>query len=68
MPDDRQKCAPYSLAKTLALHLAPGVLLTIMFVFVAQTVSRAGGSTYLALILCIPLVLVPVELGILIVE
>ena len=68
MTDDRQQCAPYSLGKTLTLHLAPGVLLTIMFVFVAQTVSRAGGSTYLALILCIPLVLVPVEVGILVIE
>ena len=68
MSDDRQQCAPYSLGTTLALHLAPGVLLTMVFLLIGPAVNRAGGSTYLALILCIPLVLVPVELGILIVE
>ena len=58
----------YSLRKTLFLHLAPGVPFTLAFLLAAWLVNRAGGSTYLALILCIPLVLVPCEVGVLIVE
>ena len=58
----------YSLRKTLFLHLAPGVLFTLVFLLAAWLMNRAGGSTYLALILCIPLVLVPCEVGVLVVE
>jgi len=58
----------YSLRKTLFLHLAPGVPFTLAFLLAAWRVNRAGGSTYLALILCIPLILVPCEVGVLIVE
>jgi len=58
----------YSLRKTLFLHLAPGVPFTLGFLVAAPLVNRAGGSTYLALILCIPLILVPCEVGVLIVE
>jgi len=58
----------HSLQRTLALHLAPGALLTLAFLLGAPQVVRAGASSYLALLLCIPLVLVPVEVGILVVE
>jgi membrane protease YdiL (CAAX protease family) len=58
----------HSLTRTLALHLGPGALLTLAFLLGAPQVGRAGGSSYLALLLCIPLVLVPVEVGILVVE
>jgi len=57
----------YSLRKTLFLHLAPGVPCTLAFLPAAWLVNRAGGSTYLALLLCIPLLLV-CEVGVLIVE
>ena len=57
----------YSLRKTLFLHLAPGVPFTLAFLPAAWLVNRAGGSTYLALLLCIPLLLV-CEVGVLIVE
>jgi len=57
----------YSLWKTLFLHLAPGVPFTLAFLLAAWLMNRAGGSTYLALILCIPLILV-CEVGVLIVE
>ena len=58
----------HSWRKTLFLHLAPGVPFTLAFLLAAWLMNRAGGSTYLALILCIPLVLVPCEAGILFVE
>ena len=59
---------PHSLRKTLFLHLAPGIPFTLAFLLASRLLSRAGGSTYLALILCIPLVLVPCEVGVLIAE
>jgi hypothetical protein len=58
----------HSLRRTIALHLAPGLLLAFVFWLAAAVVNRAGGSSYLALLLCIPLVLAPVEVGILIAE
>jgi CAAX protease family protein len=58
----------YSLRRTLLLHLAPGALLTLAFLLAAPVVNRAGGSSYLALLLCIPLILVPFEVGVLLVE
>ena len=57
----------YSLWKTLFLHLAPGAPFTLAFLLAGRLVNRAGGSTYLALLLCIPLLLV-CEVGVLIVE
>jgi membrane protease YdiL (CAAX protease family) len=57
----------YSLRKTIFLHLAPGVPFTVAFLPAAWLVNRAGGSTYLALLLCIPLLLV-CEVGVLIIE
>jgi membrane protease YdiL (CAAX protease family) len=64
----RETCAPHPLGKSLALHLVPGALLTIVFLFIASAVNRICGSSYLALLVCIPLVLVPVEAGVLIFE
>jgi membrane protease YdiL (CAAX protease family) len=58
----------HSLRKTLLLHLAPGVPFTLAFLLAAWLANRTGGSTYLALIICIPLILVPCEVGVLIVE
>ena len=59
----RQTPECHSLGKTLALHLAPGALLTTGFLLLGPTIMRTGGSNYLALLLCIPLVLVPSEVG-----
>src|SRR5512136_1780384 len=67
MAEDWQAPERYSLRKTLVLHLAPGVPCTLAFLPTAWLVNRAGGSTYLALLLCIPLLLV-CEVGVLIVE
>ena len=39
-----------------------------MFLLAAPVVNRAGGSSYLALLLCIPLILVPFEAGVLLFE
>lgn len=58
----------HSLWRTLILHLAPGALLTSAFLIAAPVVNRAGGSSYLALLLCIPLILVPFEVGVLLFE
>jgi membrane protease YdiL (CAAX protease family) len=55
----------HSVRKTLFLHLAPGALLTFTFLFAAPAVNRVGGSDYLALLLCVPLILVPFEAGVL---
>src|SRR5512136_2849826 len=67
MTEEWQIPERYSLGKTLFLHLAPGVPFTLAFLLAAWLVNRAGGSTYLALILCIPLLLA-CEVGVLIVE
>jgi membrane protease YdiL (CAAX protease family) len=58
----------HSLVRTVVLHLAPGAFLTLAFLLAAPAVNRAGGSSYLALLLCIPLVLVPSEVGVLLFE
>jgi len=58
----------HCLLKSLTLHLAPGVLLFLAFLLVIPVVNRVGGSSYLALLICIPLVLVPFEAGVLLVE
>jgi hypothetical protein len=57
-----------SLRKTLFLHLAPGIPFTLAFLLAAWLLNRTGGSAYLAIILCIPLVLVPCEVGVLLLE
>jgi len=58
----------HSLRKSLFLHLAPGVPFTLAFFLAAWLLNRVSGSPYLAIILCIPLVLAPVEIGILFIE
>ena len=58
----------HSQRKTLFLHLAPGVPFTIAFLIMAWLLNRVGSSAYLAIILCIPLVLVPCEVGVLLLE
>ena len=58
----------HSLRRSLFLHLAPGVPFTLAFLLLALPVIQAAGSTYLALVLCIPLTLVPCEVGVLLFE
>lgn len=67
MTEDWQAPERHSLRKTLFLHLAPGIPFILAFPLVAWLVNRAGGSTYLALLLCIPLI-VACEVGVLIAE
>jgi len=68
MTEPWQTSERYSLWSILLLHLAPGALLTLAFLLAAPVVNRTGGSSYLALLLCIPLILVPFEVGVLIIE
>lgn len=68
MAEEWQIPERHSLRRSLFLHLAPGVPFTLAFLLLAEPVNRAGGSTYLAIILCIPLILVPCEVGVLIAE
>jgi len=49
------------------LHLLPGVGFYLVFLALNAIVSRLGGTTYLALILTIPLALFPLLLGIMLV-
>lgn len=67
MSEEWQTPERYSLRKTIFLHLAPGIPFTLAFLPAAWLMNRAGGSTYLAILLCIPLLLV-CEVGVLIVE
>lgn len=48
----------------LALHLFPGIVFALVFCFLAKTLMRGGATAYLALIVTIPLCLVPTETGI----
>jgi len=68
MIESWQSTERHSWVKSLFLHLAPGVPFTIAFWIAAWRMSLAGGSSYLAIIICIPLVLAPLELGILLLE
>lgn len=67
MTEDWQTPERYSLRKTIFLHLAPGIPYTLVFLLAAWFVNRAGGSTYLALLLSVPVLLV-CEGGVLLVE
>lgn len=67
MNEDWQTPERHSLRKTIFLHLAPGIPYTLAFLPAAWLVNRAGGSTYLALLLSVPVLLV-FEGGVLIVE
>lgn len=68
MTEEWQFPERHSLRKSLLLHLAPGVPFTFAFFLAAWLLNRVGGSPYLAIILCIPLVLTPLEMGILFIE
>ena len=67
MTEEWQAPERYSMRKTIFLHLAPGVPFTLAYLPATWLMNRAGGSTYLALLLCIPLILV-CEVGVLIAE
>lgn len=58
----------HPVARTLALHLLPGALATLFFFSLGPTVMRAGYPPQLALTLAILFVIVPFELGFLLIE
>jgi len=68
MTEEWQVPERHTLRKSLILHLAPGVPFTLAFFIAAWLLNRVGGSPYLAILLCIPLVLAPVEIGILLID
>ena len=68
MTEEWQFSERHTPGKSLFLHLAPGIPFTLAFFLAAWLLNRAGASPYLAIILCIPLVLAPVEIGILFAE
>ncbi len=58
--------AQHTLGRSVVLHLLPGVPFTLAFFLLAPLLDRQGGSSYLALLICIPLFLLPVEIGLLV--
>ncbi|NLF51124.1 MAG: CPBP family intramembrane metalloprotease [Leptolinea sp.] len=58
----------HTLWQTIGLHLIPGMFLTIFYILSAPLVAKAGYPTYMAILLAIFFVLIPVELGILLNE
>jgi hypothetical protein len=50
---------------SIALHLIPGALITAVYFAIAPAVMQAGYPPLMALLLCILVILLPVELGIL---
>lgn len=48
----------------IMLHLVPGIVIALVFFALAKALTARGSTAYLALILAIPLCLVPMELGI----
>lgn len=57
-----------SIAQVLALHLMPGVLITLGFVLLASTAAQLGLPSVLALLLTWLIVGIPIELGYLLVQ
>jgi membrane protease YdiL (CAAX protease family) len=55
----------HSLPKTIALHLAPGAIFTLVYTLLAQPMQRLGFNNLLTFNLLAVLLLVPLELGIL---
>jgi hypothetical protein len=53
---------------SIAFHLIPGALLTAVYFAIAPAVMKAGYPSLMALLLCILVILLPVELGILLYE
>jgi uncharacterized protein len=64
----QQDIQPHSFWQSIALHLLPGVLLTIFFVLAVPVVENKGFPAPFALVLAILFVLIPFELGILFYE
>jgi uncharacterized protein len=58
----------HPLPLSIALHLLPGALLTVFIVLAAPLVRAAGFPSVFALFVGIPLVIVPCELGVLLVH
>jgi membrane protease YdiL (CAAX protease family) len=53
----------HSIIKSIFLHLFPGLLITLFFLVVLPMSIIRGGTSYLAILLAILLVLIPFELG-----
>jgi len=53
----------HSLIKSVFLHLFPGLLITLFFLVVLPMSIIRGGTSYLAILLAILFVLIPLELG-----
>lgn len=66
-PDPGEEAAPaqHPLALSILLHLLPGAVLTLFIVLAAPVVRGWGFPSVFALFIGIPLVIVPIELGIL---
>ncbi len=60
-----QTVQPHTAWESIALHLAPGALLTAIYFLIAPAVVRAGYPPLMAILICILVVLVPFELGVL---
>ncbi len=53
----------YTLSRSLALHLMPGAVTTLIYIVLAPLVTRAGFPTRLALLAATLIGFVPLELG-----
>ena len=53
----------HGVAKSIALHLVPGVAIAAFYFLIRGPLERAGYPSILALMVAIPAILVPVELG-----
>ncbi|MFC2030912.1 lysostaphin resistance A-like protein [Chloroflexota bacterium] len=53
----------HSIVRSIVLHLLPGVLILVFFVFAAPLLDNLGAPSFMALLLAIALVLIPFELG-----
>lgn len=60
---DPAQTVRHSVAQSIALHLAPGVVMLIFYLLAAPVVMEAGYPPLFASLLTIPLILVPVMLG-----
>ncbi len=63
---DEKQQSMHRLSLLLVLHILPGILFAIVFFLLAKALMEGGATAYLALIISIPLCLVPMELGIMI--
>jgi membrane protease YdiL (CAAX protease family) len=58
----------HSLLQSVLLHLLPGILILIFFLITAPLLEKAGAPAFLALLLAIAFVLVPFQLGYLLIQ